>query len=114
MSRAAKKGLTRSQMRAVITRWGKARAALREMYLGPQPDNYRDIVNEHDTSDVAVGAMLNRVMAERAELVKALGDAVELHMGLLHSDYTGRHIDAAEHGEVGALRAVIAKYEVKP
>jgi len=111
----AKKALTRSHMRAVVNRWGTARVALREMYLGPQPDNYKDIISEHDTADAAVGAMLNRVLAERAELVTALKEAVECTASWLRSDYPPSTLERAEapDGDLSKLRAVVAKYEVQ-
>lgn len=113
MSRRPSAPLSLRKMRNIVQRLTSAEIAVHEARQGSQPPDWPRIATEMDAARDQTLRMLERVIAERAELVTALTEAIELYVSLLHSDYTGREIDAAEKGEIGDLRAVVAKYEVK-
>jgi hypothetical protein len=114
MSRRGKgsKALQLSTLRGCVTKMIRATRA-HEMMGAGYPEDIPYIEAEYREAGDVLDNQLKRVMAERAELVAAVNEALELYMGMLHSDYPNSHIVAAEQGEVGRLRTVVSKYVVK-
>lgn len=112
MSRVAKKALTRRQIILAVRRY--ARADVADSWSGGgDPNDVPYIERELTSAWDGMVNVVDRLLAERAELVAALNEAIASLDSEASSEYGGTTLLAGKLAEQDPLRAIAAKYEVK-